>query len=1228
VILLGICVLSATALDTNNPQNHGDRDLAPHHRSKRTINIFGMFNRMMRGMFGGGGKKGGKGGKGKGKGRGRGKGKGKGRPSAGYGVPQGRPISSGYGAPQRPQGGYGVPQGPALASGYGPASNNNNNNQVGYNAPQQQQQQPQTQPQGGHGGGSSFGGGGNNIRGNQGFSGGHGSGSGGIGGSIDSYGSPQAPPVGGGGGNTGNIDSYGSPQGAVVGNIRPAQSVSGYVASSGNGAKGQNGGDIVYGQAGVAMAPASLSNTVIKMLPAPNLATAAPAFGNGAGQVSQTSYGQNNQATSFNSGGSLGGSISPSNLGSASPAQDSYGIPQGTVLGSNGGSFSSSGTASGGNNVIQNNGGSVTFPASDSYGISQGNSIGGSAQGTIIAQGNSFSTGNGGASFTNSVSNGGASAPDSYGIPQGNVVGGSSLGTTNTQGNSLTSGTGNTFSSLGSTGSVGGSGESAPDSYGIPQGNAIGSSQGSFNGQGTSLSSGFSGTGNTFTPSGSTNNNFQSTQGNSVTSSGTGTGNTFSSTGSVSVSLSGNTGNSAVSAPDSYGIPQGNVISSAGADSTLVGTSVGGNGVSSTTNFVNSINDNDLDSTTPDFATTVNPFTGSTSGVNSASQSGSLPAVQAPDSYGLPQGEPVNSNNETPVTDILSDDLTFAGSPSINPRTNPLDNAVLINRPINNPASNFNTNNNVNTNTFNNNPSTLLSGTTQNGGGGGAVSFGNAQTSNANSNTNSNFQSIVTNSNAGSVTNSNAGSLTNSNSGSVTTSNNVINQPVGPSSGFNFNRPSSVSSSNNLINNNNNKNNINANTNNRKKSNNNNNRQVTTNRQSQSQSSSRDEAPIGELVSTEIEDSTTDISERPPIVIDLSNGNNEVDLTNGVKDTGSTIGDVDLTGKTTTSVPTLSATDDAEEVDNPFAGYDDIDENYDEYDYITDEEDILDPFAGIPGLDPDAPGTVVTQSGQTTEPTNFDELPSYTGNRNNNNNNNNANANSNNQQTSNLVQNQNQSPGLAIGIRTQNNALFDATLYDDEIAFLEEYESGDELSDQAEPPTANSADKVGLRTGKKTSVKATTKFEPAEYLEEYDDDLYEYDDQILGGGGLDDDRDTEFISVPLKIEEIGNLSNRPGDPTVILAGSPPEDEEDDLRITTFKPQLLSIRGRGNNRKPLVVRRTKKRVEDIPHAAFHAFLVEPPNGAPKTNNQKKRGVDWSEKLRERKRQKIWRQFRLN
>ena len=84
------------------------------------------------------------------------------------------------------------------------------------------------------------------------------------------------------------------------------------------------------------------------------------------------------------------------------------------------------------------------------------------------------------------------------------------------------------------------------------------------------------------------------------------------------------------------------------------------------------------------------------------------------------------------------------------------------------------------------------------------------------------------------------------------------------------------------------------------------------------------------------------------------------------------------------------------------------------------------------------------------------------------------------------------------------------------------------------------------------------------------------------------------------------------------------------------------------------------MEDIDHRQFHSFLVEPPQGrrsrsssaeaavaadradvdeagdaadaadlqGSQDNNQKKRGIDWSQKLRERNRRKIWRQFRLN
>jgi intein/homing endonuclease len=97
-----------------------------------------------------------------------------------------------------------------------------------------------------------------------------------------------------------------------------------------------------------------------------------------------------------------------------------------------------------------------------------------------------------------------------------------------------------------------------------------------------------------------------------------------------------------------------------------------------------------------------------------------------------------------------------------------------------------------------------------------------------------------------------------------------------------------------------------------------------------------------------------------------------------------------------------------------------------------------------------------------------------------------------------------------------------------------------------------------------------------------------------------------------------------------------------FRRSTTPPQATTLR-------PSSLRRGKKRVEDIPHSAFHSFLVEPPQGRGQRgesgnsngidaeaaddgeadqNNQKKRGIDWSQKLRERNRRKIWKQFRLN
>ncbi len=256
---------------------------------------------------------------------------------------------------------------------------------------------------GGGGGGLSQYGGGNTGGGQSQYGGGGGGHGGGGGGSsaIDSYGAPQAGVVGGG-----NIDSYGSPQAAVIGGGGGGGALSQYGGGStgggqsqygggggvGSGGGGQSqyggGGQAGYGNGGGGVAPASLSNTVIKMLPAPNLATAAPnaAGAGGFAQSAQSSYGAANPF------------VPPSN---AIPPQNSYSSnAQSQNLG---GGFQPASIAQpviNPSTLLQTSGGG----APDSYGSPNGSPI---------------------------SSGGAAPAPDSYGQPQTNVIssgGGSSVG--------------------------------------------------------------------------------------------------------------------------------------------------------------------------------------------------------------------------------------------------------------------------------------------------------------------------------------------------------------------------------------------------------------------------------------------------------------------------------------------------------------------------------------------------------------------------------------------------------------------------------------------------------------------------------------------------------------------------------------------------------------------------------------------------------------------------------
>ena len=207
-------------------------------------------------------------------------------PSDSYGAPQGpvqsNQVQDGYGAPQGPvqsnqvQDGYGAPQGPVVQGrpaapvqdGYGAPQapiigQPSSNVQDGYGAPQGPVVQQQTS---------------STVQ--------------------DGYGAPRGPVIQAGQSATApvqqNQDSYGAPQGAPIGPPR------------------QNNAAVTVSQA---MAPQAISNNVIKMLPAPNLATGRPNVvqQSGTSQVVQGSFG-----------------VQPAS--SSQSAQDSYGIPQGGVI--------------------------------------------------------------------------------------------------------------------------------------------------------------------------------------------------------------------------------------------------------------------------------------------------------------------------------------------------------------------------------------------------------------------------------------------------------------------------------------------------------------------------------------------------------------------------------------------------------------------------------------------------------------------------------------------------------------------------------------------------------------------------------------------------------------------------------------------------------------------------------------------------------------------------------
>lgn len=173
------------------------------------------------------------------------------------------------------------------------------------------------------------------------------------------------------------------------------------------------------------------------------------------------------------------------------------------------------------------------------------------------------------------------------------------------------------------------------------------------------------------------------------------------------------------------------------------------------------------------------------------------------------------------------------------------------------------------------------------------------------------------------------------------------------------------------------------------------------------------------------------------------------------------------------------------------------------------------------------------------------------------------------------------------------------------------------------PYSAGEKASINIRQGKEVR---NGLFDPAEYDDDNsldDEPFNEYTE--LDSEGLSPEEEARFVKVPLKIEELKDDSVD-GDTTVILVGTPEEEEETSVETTTTaSSQGRGGRGRTRGRQAKV---NKKRVEDIPHEAFHRFLVEPPQ-AKQQSNQKKRGAtDWSSRLRERNRQRVWRQFGLN
>ena len=160
-------------------------------------------------------------------------------------------------------------------------------------------------------------------------------------------------------------------------------------------------------------------------------------------------------------------------------------------------------------------------------------------------------------------------------------------------------------------------------------------------------------------------------------------------------------------------------------------------------------------------------------------------------------------------------------------------------------------------------------------------------------------------------------------------------------------------------------------------------------------------------------------------------------------------------------------------------------------------------------------------------------------------------------------------------------------------------------------------------------------YEAGDYGDELDNDIEEEEEEPE----ITTSRPS-LISIPLVIEEkdgdVKATGNRPGDPTVILAGTDEERKPDTLYggpIAGYGDDYADIRQARQTNANSPAHSQGVRIR--PPSSFQ--YIDPPQkkrqvkakDLPVTRLLSGRGgQDWSQRLRERQRQRIWRQFNLD